>query len=66
MLSAAVIRRRFGDNICRRCINKKYHVQLEPVDCRYGYTHVCPCCKLSRNIVIGFTASGHAKMLFRF
>ena len=65
MLSANAIRKKYGDYICRRCINKKYHVQLEPKDCVYGYLYKCRCCGQERNIVVGFTPSGHARMLLK-
>ena len=65
MLTTRRIKNKFGDNICRRCINRKYKVNLEPVDCRYGYHYMCPCCKKVHNIVVGFSRSGRVKMLFR-
>lgn len=39
------IKNKYGDNICRRCINRQYMVNLTPRDCRYGYQYVCPRCK---------------------
>ena len=54
-----------GDFICRRCINKRYHVKLETADCSYGYMYKCPSCKQNRHIVVGLNASGHLKTLLR-
>ena len=66
MLSANPIKRRFGDFICRSCINRYYHVKLEQTDCRYGYQYNCPCCHTPKNIVVGFSLSGMLKMLIKF
>ncbi|MBR0408703.1 MAG: hypothetical protein IJI53_11745 [Clostridia bacterium] len=65
MINTRRIKNRFGDNICRRCINKRYHASLTPKDCRYGYHYICPSCKQPQNIVVNFTFSGHLKMLFK-
>ena len=65
MLDAKPIHDRYGDYICRRCINREYHVKLVPSDCKYGYDHVCPCCLMKRHIVTGFNLSGRIKMLFK-
>ena len=60
------IRRRFGDNICRRCINSTYHVRLNPSDCLYRYSSECRCCGGMHHIVAGFRLSGRLKMLLKF
>ena len=65
MLSTKRIARRYGDNICRRCINRVYHARLKNQDCVYGYYYNCPRCKQPHHIVIGFTASGKLKMLLK-
>lgn len=65
MFTTRRIKNKFGDNICRRCINRQYRVNLTHKDCRYGYQYICPRCKSPRNIVVAFTLSGHLKMLFR-
>lgn len=65
MLTTRRIKSKFGDNICRRCINRLYRVNLTPADCRYGYQYICPRCQKFHNIVIGFTRSGQMKMLFK-
>lgn len=65
MLSIAKIKDKYGDNICRRCINRKYRANLQPRDCQYGYTYVCPVCHKMHNIVVGFNMSGHGKLLFK-
>ncbi len=59
------IHRRYGDNICRRCINRLYRVRLEPPDCQYGYIYKCPVCKEPHHIVVSLTPSGRLKTLFR-
>ncbi len=66
MLQAQRIKSRFGDNICRSCINETYHVHLAQGDCRYGYMYSCPCCGKRKNIVVDFTAGGKFKTLLRF
>ncbi len=65
MASIKIIKEQFGDNICRKCINSFYDVKLEPKDCVYGYTYICPRCKEARNIVVGFKAGGKMKMMFK-
>ncbi len=65
MLSAKPIHDRYGDYICRRCINREYRVKLVPEDCHYGYDYECPCCHVMRHIVTGFTLRGRVKMIFR-
>ncbi len=66
MLSAKRINRRFGEYICRRCVNKKYHVHLTPENCKYGYYYRCPICGEDHNMVVGFKGIGKLKMFFRF
>ena len=65
MLSLDPVRKRFGDYICRSCLNKEYSVNLNKEDCRYGYFGYCPSCKEPRNIVVGFEPSGKVKMLLK-
>ncbi len=65
MLSVKPIEDRFNSPICRRCINRKYHVSLKKEDCVYGYLYKCPVCHENRNIVVGFRASGKLKMLLK-
>jgi len=55
----------YGDNICRRCINKRFHVDLQQEDCLYGYMYKCPGCKQGRQIVVGLTLSGKLKTLLK-
>ncbi|MGN0465791.1 MAG: hypothetical protein ACI4F9_05490 [Lachnospiraceae bacterium] len=46
----------FGE-LCRKCINEKYHINLQPEDCYYCiYKYECSQCKKVKNIVfdIGF------------
>ena len=66
MLHTKRIKVRFGDDICRTCINKTYGVRLRQEDCRYGYVYACPCCGQFKNIVVGFETMGKLKMLLRF
>lgn len=65
MFSIAPIEKKYGMPICRRCINRKYHARLEQRHCVYGYVYRCPVCGKNRNIVTGFTLSGHLRMLFK-
>ena len=66
MLNTKTIRMKYGDDICRRCINKEYQVRLIPEDCQYFlYARKCPCCGNVRHIVVGFRISGLRKMLLR-
>ena len=66
MLSLSPIIKRYGTNICRRCINRRYRARLLPQDCQYAlYTFVCPICDKDHHIVVGLRMSGHMKMLFR-
>ena len=60
------IHERLGNTLCRRCIARKYHVDLQPMDCKYEiYPSVCDCCDTVHNIVIGLNGSGRRKLLFR-
>lgn len=65
MISTKPIEERYGRPICRRCINKAYHVKLIPEDCVYGYVYSCPVCNENRNIVVGFRKTGKVKMFFK-
>ena len=65
MLNLKPVAKQYGDYICRRCINKVYHVKLEPQDCAYGYFYECPRCQKERHIVVGLRFKGHLKMLFK-
>lgn len=65
LLSIKRIKARFGDCICRGCINETYRVHLKRKDCRYGYAFRCPRCREEKNIVTGFSAGGKLKTLFR-
>ena len=66
MLSARYIQRQYNGFICRRCLNTKYNVHLVPRDCKYKLNGKCANCREVRNIVIGFHATGHLKMLAKF
>ncbi len=65
MFNAKPIHDRFGDYICRRCVNRECNVNLTPPDCQYGYYYTCPCCGEKHHIVTGFTPQGLLKMLFK-
>jgi len=65
MISLEPVRKRFGDYICRRCLNEKYNVNLESRDCKYGYYAVCPVCHQERHIVAALNTSGKMKMLLK-
>ena len=65
MINAEPIKKKYGDYLCRRCINKRYDADLKREDCRYGYAQKCRWCGEMRNPVIGFTASGKLKMLLK-
>ena len=49
MMTVKPIRRRYGENICRACINESYRAHLEPKDCLYSYTYTCPRCGWTPN-----------------
>lgn len=66
MLNAEPIRRRYGDYICRRCINREYRAHLKQSDCLYHYVAVCQLCHRTHHIVVDFTFGGKLKMLLRF
>ena len=68
MLSMKTVIRDFGGSVCRRCINKQYHLDLQPRDCRYQdpYPRLCPNCKEMHHIVGGFSFTGKLKTLIQF
>ena len=53
--------------ICRRCINKEYDVELQPSDCIYAFPFPLRCsrCGEQRNIVGDLRISGKVKMILR-
>ena len=59
------IRKNYGREICRRCINQIYRAHLKPRDCRYGipYPQECPCCGRVHNIVTSLRLTGRLKLL---
>lgn len=66
MLTAHRIRKRYGDYLCRRCLNREYRVHMQPCDCRYKTMRTCAICHSSNHLVVGFTARGLLKMLPKF
>ena len=66
MTTIKKIRNRFGNYICRGCINEVYHTELSPKECEYQmYPDLCPRCKAMKNIVCGTTFRGKIKLAFR-
>ena len=59
------VRDRFGDYICRRCLNRRYNVNLQPKDCREFYSGICPRCKEYHRLIVSLTATGKLKMLLK-
>ena len=65
MLDLEPVKQKYGDYICRRCLNKEYNVNIQPKDCdRYYYGH-CRCCKEDRRLVVSLTPIGKIKMLLK-
>ena len=56
-----------GGSICRRCINRKYNLNLKRTDCLYGlaYPGVCTSCGAVQNIVTSLRLRGKIKLLLR-
>ena len=66
MVSMDRIHRELGEEVCRRCIAKRYNVSLLPEDCWYDtYPHPCAVCGEVHNIVIDLKRSGRRKLFFR-
>ena len=64
MITKRIIKRAFGGNICRRCINQLAGARLERKDCIYdSYPSECPSCGVPQNIVTGFRLSGRIKLI---
>lgn len=66
MLTTRPIRKRYGYYLCRRCMNREYKVHMKPADCRYRYAKLCPLCRSTDHVVVGFTLTGHYKMLLKY
>ena len=62
MATLKSIRRRFGDNICRHCINDIYGTAIPRSDCVYGYKADCPHCGEYQNIVVKLRLSARLKL----
>ncbi len=65
MLTIQKITSRYGDCICRECINKRYDLNLTSKDCIFGYTYKCRVCQQPKRVVVGFTPSGKLKTLLK-
>ncbi len=61
MLTVKRIKKRFGGNVCRQCINKTYHIHLRHKNCIYAlpFPALCQCCREMKNIVTGLRFSGY-------
>ena len=64
MWTTKSIRKTFGGNVCRHCVNDLTHVHLYPRDCHYEtQRRVCPRCHVEdKHIVSGFKISGMWKL----
>lgn len=67
MLNLSKIYALFGGGICRRCLNRVCHVNLERTDCVYGnpYPMCCPRCGEMHNIVTDLRFTGRIKLMFK-
>ncbi len=67
MVTMKKIKKLYGGNICRQCINKTYKTHLVHTNCQYDqiYASLCPRCNEMKNIVTGFKLSGFLKLLFK-
>lgn len=66
MFSARPVRKKYGDYLCRQCMNRQYRVRLTPRDVRYRHTRVCPLCHASNHLVVGFKPTGLLKMITKW
>lgn len=59
------IHKKYGANICRKCINREYDVHLKSSDCLYHnpFPSICSCCGEPKNIVTGLRLTGRLKLL---
>lgn len=65
MITFGKLKKLYGGNVCRQCINKTYKVHLLHTDCVYGlmYPAKCSSCGEMKNIVTGLRISGVLKSL---
>ena len=65
MHNTNAILKRFGGNICRRCLNAEIEpIHLSPDDCVYQGYGTCPLCQQQgKHIVMGFTLRGKIKLI---
>ena len=65
MVTINQIRKRYGGNICRQCINQAYKTNLLHTDCKYGlmYPSKCAKCGEMKNIVTGLRLSEYLKSM---
>ena len=64
MITERYLREEDFGKLCRNCINKKYHINLERKDCIYEiYSHACGDCGEMKHIVKGITFSARRKLL---
>ena len=66
MLTMEKVRSKIGGDICRRCINQRFHTYLQRQDCVYtSYPSRCRACKEMHYIVEGFSTASIFKRLFK-
>lgn len=65
MISTSGVRKKYGDYLCRHCLNRQYGVRLTPRDVRYRHMRVCPVCHSTDHLVVAFRITGKLKMLFK-
>ncbi|MBR2761036.1 MAG: hypothetical protein IKE16_00935 [Solobacterium sp.] len=65
MLSLEPVKEKYGDYLCRQCLNKEYNVNLVPRDCNHFFFGVCRCCNENRRLITSLTATGKLKMLVK-
>ncbi len=60
MLTTGKIRKKYGGNVCRSCVNEILNIHLHPYECRYEKGRAdCPGCGESgKHIVKGFRLRG--------
>ena len=65
MLTTRRIRKYYGGNVCRHCLNYMLQIHLYSKDCKYEKEYdVCPACKNeNKHIVKGFKLSGKLKTM---
>jgi hypothetical protein len=65
MLNLEPVKEKYGEYLCRQCLNKEYHVNLEPKDCSRFFYGYCRCCKQDRRLITTLRPTGKIKMLLK-